>query len=58
MIRRAAWKTLDSGVGTQVEFFPSPDRRFIAARFSTQNDVRRTIIVNSDGVIVGEFDME
>ena len=40
-IRRAAWKTLDSGVKDRAEFFPSPNRRFVAVRFLTQDADRR-----------------
>jgi hypothetical protein len=56
--RRASWKTLGSSVKGQAEFFPSPDRRFIAVRFLTPDDVRRTLIVDADGAIAGEFDTE
>ena len=57
-VRRAAWKTLNSGVKDRPEFFPSPDRRFVAVRFSTRDDVRRTLVVDSDGAVVGQFDAE
>jgi hypothetical protein len=56
--RGAAWKTLSYGVNGRPRFFQSPNRRFVAVRFWTKKDVRRTLIVDSQGGIVGDFDVE
>jgi hypothetical protein len=57
-VRGAAWQTLASGVNGDAEFFPSPDRRLVAVRFLTGDDVRRTMIVDPGGQLIAEFDME
>jgi hypothetical protein len=57
-VDRGAWKTLGYVSKDRAEFFPSPDRRLVAVRFVTQGNVRRTLVLDSQGVVVGEFDME
>ncbi len=56
-VRRGKWETLANGVGG-AEIYPSPDRRYVAVRYTMNGNVRRTMIVDADCAVVGEFDIQ